>query len=47
LDHGVSQERGTLPKAAQMAGHASTRATQLCDRCRDKVSLDGVERIRT
>lgn len=27
-----------------MAGHASTRATQLCDRCRDKVSLDEVDR---
>jgi integrase len=36
---------GTLEKAAAMANHASTRTTQLCDRRRDEVSLDEVERI--
>jgi integrase/recombinase XerC len=36
---------GTLEKAATMANHASTRTTQLCDRRRDEVSLDEVERI--
>jgi len=36
---------GTLEKAAAMANHASTRATQLYDRRRDEVSLDEVERI--
>ena len=36
---------GTLEKAAAMANHASTRTTQLYDRCRDEVSLDEVERI--
>jgi integrase/recombinase XerC len=36
---------GTLEKAAEMANHASTRATQLYDRRRDEVSLDEVERI--
>jgi hypothetical protein len=35
----------TLEKAASMVNHASTRTTQLCDRRRDKVSLDEVERI--
>lgn len=37
---------GTLEKAAQMANHASTRTTQLYDRRREELSLDGVERIR-
>lgn len=36
---------GTLEKDAAMANHASTRTTQLYDRRRDEVSLDGVERI--
>jgi hypothetical protein len=36
---------GTLEKAAAMANRASTRTTQLYDRCRDEVSLDEVERI--
>ena len=36
---------GTLEKAAAMANHASTRATQLYDRRRDELSLDEVERI--
>jgi site-specific recombinase XerD len=37
---------GTLEKAAQMANHASTRASQLYDRRREELSLDEVERIR-
>lgn len=37
---------GTLENAAAMANHASTRTTQLYDRCRDEISLDEVERIR-
>ena len=37
---------GTLEKAAQMANHASTRTTQLCDRRREEISLDEVERCR-
>ena len=37
---------GTLENAAAMANHASTRTTQLYDRRRDDISLDGVERIR-
>ena len=37
---------GTLENAAAMANHASTRTTQLYDRCRDDISLDEVERIR-
>jgi site-specific recombinase XerD len=36
---------GTLEKAAAMANHASTRTRQLCDRRRDELSLDEVERI--
>jgi integrase len=36
---------GTPEKAAAMANHASTLTTQLCDRRRDEVSLDEVERI--
>jgi len=44
-DHRLSQERGTLEKAAAMANHASTRTIQLYDRRRDEVSLDEVERI--
>jgi len=35
---------GTLEKAAAMANHVSTRTTQLYDRRRDEMSLDGVER---
>ena len=37
---------GTLEKAAAMAGHASTRTTQLYDRRADQVNLDEIERIR-
>jgi hypothetical protein len=36
---------GTLEKAAQMANHARTRTTRLYDRCREELSLDGVEQI--
>jgi len=36
---------GTLEKAAAMAGHASTRTTQLYDRRRGEVSLDDAERV--
>jgi site-specific recombinase XerD len=36
---------GTLENAAAMAGHASTRTTQLYDRRRDRLTLDEVERI--
>ncbi|MDR3529366.1 MAG: tyrosine-type recombinase/integrase [Rhodopila sp.] len=37
---------GVLEKAAQMANHASPRATQLYDRRCEELSLDEVERIR-
>jgi len=37
---------GTLENAAAMANHASTRATQLYDRCHDDISLAAHERIR-
>lgn len=36
---------GTLEKAAAMANHASTRATQLYDRRSDEVNLDEIERV--
>jgi hypothetical protein len=36
---------GALERAAAMANHASTRTTQLCDRRREEMSLDEVERI--
>ncbi len=36
---------GTLERAAQMANHASTRTTQLYDRCAEVVTFDEVERI--
>ncbi|MEK2600042.1 tyrosine-type recombinase/integrase [Burkholderia arboris] len=36
----------TLENAVAMANHASTRTTQLYDRCHDDISLDEVERIR-
>ena len=39
------KNRGTLEKAAQMANHAGTRTTQLCDRREEEVTLDEVERI--
>ena len=37
---------GTLENAAAMAGHASTRTTQLYDRRQDRLTLDEVERVR-
>ena len=36
---------GTLETAARIAGHASTRTTQLYNRLPDEVSLDEIERI--
>ena len=33
--------------AAQIAGHESTRTTQLYDRAREELSLDEIERIHT
>jgi hypothetical protein len=44
-DYCLSQNGGTLEKAAAMANHASTRTTQLYDRRCDELSLDEVERI--
>lgn len=37
---------GTIERAATIAGHASTRTTQLYDRRPDDVTLDEIERIR-
>ena len=37
---------GTIERAANIAGHASTRTTQLYDRRSDEVTLDEIERIR-
>lgn len=37
---------GTLENAAAMAGHASTRTTQLYDRRTDEITLAEVERVR-
>jgi hypothetical protein len=37
---------GTLEKAAQMANHASTGATQFYDRRREELSIGEVGRIR-
>ncbi len=36
---------GTLETAARIAGHESTRTTQLYNRLEDEVSLDEIERI--
>ena len=36
---------GTLETAARIAGHESTRTTQLYNRLPDEVSLDEIERI--
>jgi len=41
----ILKNGGTLEKAAQMANHASTRTTQLYDRCAEVVTFDEVERI--
>jgi integrase/recombinase XerD len=40
------QHGGTIETAAQIAGHESTRTTQLYDRADDEVTLDEIERIR-
>jgi len=37
---------GSLETAAQIAGHASTRTTQLYNRSKDELSLSEIERIR-
>ncbi|WP_159982097.1 MULTISPECIES: tyrosine-type recombinase/integrase [unclassified Novosphingobium] len=37
---------GSLENAAAMAGHASTRTTQIYDRRRDEITLAEVERVR-
>ncbi len=37
---------GTLERAANIAGHKSTRTTQLYDRRPDDVTLDEIERIQ-
>jgi site-specific recombinase XerD len=37
---------GTIERAANIAGHASTRTTQLYDRRSDEVTLEEVEKIR-
>lgn len=36
---------GTLETAQHIANHKSPRTTKLCDRLRDEISLDEVERI--
>ncbi len=41
LNHG-----GTLETAARIAGHASTKTTQLYDRTGDQVTMDEIETIR-
>lgn len=40
------QHGGTVETAAQIAGHESTRTTQLYDRRDDEVTLDEIEKIR-
>ena len=37
---------GTIERAAHIAGHSSTRTTQLYDRRSDDVTIDEIERIR-
>ena len=37
---------GTIERAAIIAGHRSTRTTQLYDRRSDDVTLDEIEKIR-
>jgi integrase len=37
---------GTLERAASIAGHASTRTTQLYDRRRELVEPDEIERVK-
>ena len=36
---------GDLEVAARIAGHESTRTTQLCNRLNEEISLDEIERI--
>ena len=42
---GIDRGRGTLETAARIAGHESTRTTQLYNRLPEEVSLDESERI--
>ena len=37
---------GTIETAARIAGHASTRTTQLYNRAQEQLSLDEIERIQ-
>ena len=39
------QNGGTLEHAQQIAAHESPRTTKLCDRTRDQITLDEIERI--
>ena len=39
------RNRGDLEIAARIAGHGSTRTTQLYNRLPEEISLDGIERI--
>ena len=41
MEHG-----GTLEIAAQLAGHASTKTTQLYNRTRERIGQEEIERIR-
>ena len=46
-DHRVPvRNGGDLENAARIAGHESTRTTQLYIRLHEKLSLDEIERIR-
>jgi len=42
----LHEKGGTLEVAARLAGHASTKTTQLYDRTSNKVDLGEVEKIR-
>ena len=44
-DHGVPANGGDLEVAARIAGHESTRTTQLYNRLNEEISLDEIERI--
>jgi site-specific recombinase XerD len=40
------QNGGSLENAQAIAAHESPRTTKLCDRTRDEISLDKIERVR-
>lgn len=44
--HELPDHGWTLERAAAIAGHASARTTQLCNRLNDEITLDEIERIR-